>query len=111
MATKPSSNARRRQVFSIRGMPCRSCELLIEKKLRSLSGVTEVRASERRGEVEVFTHSHTPLPSLNGVQAALEGTPYTASLGTNHPIHERTNETARGGNRWFEVGGVLVLII
>lgn len=111
MVANTSSNARRRQVFSIRGMTCRSCELLIEKKLRSLPGVTEVRSSERRGEVELFTHSRAPLPSLNAVQAALEGTPYTATLDANHPIHERTHETIRGGNRWFEVGGALVLII
>ncbi|MEK7590916.1 MAG: sulfite exporter TauE/SafE family protein [Patescibacteria group bacterium] len=111
MATKKSSNTRRRQVFSVRGMTCRSCEIMIERKLRLIPGVTEVRVSERRGEAELFSRPDTPAPTWNAVAAALEGTPYTATLGANHPIHERTHETTRGGNRWFEVGGALVLLI
>lgn len=93
-------------------MTCRSCELLIERKLRSIPGVTEVRASERRGEAEVFSKSSLPLISLASVQAALEGTPYSARSGSaSTHVKERTDKTPSGLNHWFEVGGILILVI
>ena len=108
MKTNTASGGSHRQLFSIRGMTCRSCELLIEKKLRSLPGVTDVRASERRSEVEIFSAS--PL-TLSAVQTALKGTSYAAHPKGNHDTRVLNDASARNGNHWFEVGGMLVLVI
>ena len=98
-----------RQVFSIRGMTCRSCELLIERKLRSLPNVQDVRASERRSEVEIFSDAKLPAPNRDDIRQTLEGTPYTIVL----PGSSRATADipVSSGNRWFEVGAMLIVIL
>ncbi|MBI3332399.1 sulfite exporter TauE/SafE family protein [Candidatus Peregrinibacteria bacterium] len=99
---------RHRQVFPIRGMTCRSCELLIERKLKAIPGVTEVRASERRGEVEVFSRQELPPPSREAITEALQGTRYGVVLPGSSLV---ADIPVRGASRWFEVGAMLIVIL
>ncbi len=98
-----------RQLYGVRGMTCRSCELLIEQKLAEVAGVTDVRASERRGEVEIFSTKRIGLSTLRSV---LTDSPYTlqtlAPIAVVSPAPSAPEPT---GINWIEVGGMLVLVI
>jgi copper chaperone CopZ len=43
-----------KQVFDIKGMHCRSCELLIEENIAEVPGVRKVFASTKRAQVTVY---------------------------------------------------------
>ncbi|OGY90750.1 MAG: hypothetical protein A3B31_03770 [Candidatus Komeilibacteria bacterium RIFCSPLOWO2_01_FULL_53_11] len=43
-------------IVPIRGMHCKSCEILIEKHLKKIPGVTSVKAHQRAGKAEVVAH-------------------------------------------------------
>lgn len=107
-----------RQIFSVRGMTCRSCEIVLERKLKKVPGVFEVRASERRAEIEVFSRSELSPPPLETLQAALAGSHYVLHPREGNSVPIPTQEVedvaegeGRGMNHWFEVGGMLILIL
>lgn len=106
---KKSPKVEHRQVLVVRGMTCRSCEILVEHKLKTVPGVTEVRTSERRGEVEVISRGELPKPPLEALREALKGSSYRIA-----PKEEGRAavvvEDAPGWQHWFEVGGMLVLV-
>jgi len=60
--------------YRISGMHCRSCELLVAKHLRRVTGVTDVRVDHAAGEARV-THD-APLPH-DAVAAAVHDAGYT----------------------------------
>src|SRR3989344_4226568 len=43
-------------VVPIRGMHCKSCEILIEKNLKKIPGVTSVKAHQRAGRADVVAN-------------------------------------------------------
>lgn len=97
-----------RQVFSVAGMTCRSCELLLERRLRDVAGVREVHASERSGTVEIFSDPTLGSPRLEQLQHALHSTKYR--------LHRegsafRVSATAAENPDWSEVGGMILLIL
>ncbi len=89
-------------------MTCRSCELLLERRLADVPRVVEVRASERRGEVEIFGAKRITLTAL---REALSGTAYT--LHAVKPTKAVTEPSTAEGTTfaWLEVGGMLVLAL
>ncbi len=98
-----------RQLYTVRGMTCRSCELLIERHVGSVPDVTEVRASERRGEVEIFS---TKRITLGALRTALSGTQYTLqTLKPTNGIVVSAPPPTGAGVAWLEVGGMLVLAL
>ena len=105
--TSAKTTALRRQVFSVSGMTCRSCELLLERKLKDVPGVKEILASERRGTVEVLSDPRLHAPTLDALNKALRSTNYAlheeGSVQSVQEISEKPD--------WTEVGGMLVLII
>jgi len=57
-----------KQTYYVNGMHCSSCEILIEKKLRDLKEINDVKASVAKGQVDVEYNSDTlPIKSLNKV--------------------------------------------
>lgn len=50
------------QVYSVKGMHCASCEILIEKKLLGIEGVKSVEASTNKGIVVVEYQGEKPMP-------------------------------------------------
>src|SRR3989338_3077273 len=106
--SSPKTSTLRRQLFSVSGMTCRSCELLLEHKLKNVPGVKEVLASERRGMVEVLSDSKLHVPTLEALKRALHSTKYTLhEQGTAQSIQGISEEKPD----WTEVGGILVLIV
>ncbi|MDB4978645.1 MAG: hypothetical protein JWM56_831 [Candidatus Peribacteria bacterium] len=106
-----SSGARLiRQLFSVRGMTCRSCELLIEQNLQKVAGITDVRASERRAEVEVYS---TKKISLAALQKALAHTSYVLGTTRNHELTASAGNTTSPQSHLalIEVGGMLIFVL
>lgn len=46
--------------ISIRGMHCKSCEILVEKQLKGLCGVRHVKVSQSAGRAEIFYEGERP---------------------------------------------------
>ncbi len=58
--------------YYVKGMHCRSCEILIESKLKETFGVRQVKASTSKGTVEIISENNLPGESqLNKVFANL----------------------------------------
>lgn len=49
-----------RKKYFVKGMHCSSCELLIEKGIRKMAGVKEVKACKENGEVEISYAKRAP---------------------------------------------------
>lgn len=47
-----------KKIIPIKGMHCRSCELLIEDELSKLYGVTTVEVSQKKGEAIIMSNGH-----------------------------------------------------
>lgn len=81
---------------------------MIERKLSKSAGVSDVRASERRGEVVLISNARLKAPSLADLQDALAGTPYIlARQGDAASVTHASNDAPR----WYEAGGMLILLI
>lgn len=61
--------------FAVDGMHCRSCELIIERKLKKIPGVASVEASAPHGQVRLDCEDGTA-PSLHALNEALKGDGY-----------------------------------
>lgn len=57
LAHKSSLNSK---LISIKGMHCRSCEILIEEELLKIEGVHKVNVSEKKGVAEIFYRGEIP---------------------------------------------------
>lgn len=93
-------------MLSVKGMTCSSCEVLIERKLRKVPGVTHVRVSQTGGNAEIGCE---PGVSLEDLQNALAGEKYTlaaAGEGGSSSLF-----IAWDRERWAEIGSVAVIII
>ena len=58
-------------ILPIKGMHCRSCEMLIEEQLKEIPGVDDVRVSLKTKQAEVHTKHHVEKSLLeNAVRSA-----------------------------------------
>lgn len=62
------------KTFSIKGMHCRSCELLIEEELKALPGVERASVNHLKGQATIYFHGSSP--SEKSVAAAVRGAGY-----------------------------------
>ena len=62
-------------IIPIKGMHCKSCELLIEENLKQVSGVKKVESSHVSGRAKIWYEDAKP--SLNGISKAVENAGYT----------------------------------
>lgn len=68
--------------ISISGMHCASCEILIGKELKKISGVSDVQISHKTGIAHI-SYNNTP-PSQESIQKAVKNAGYT--LGSNKTL-------------------------
>ncbi len=110
MVKRPSakSSTLRRQVFTVTGMTCRSCELLIERRLKDVPGVVEVAVSERKGVVEVLSNPKLHAPDIDQLNQALQSTTYKLHAEGSSPSVV-SNDAQKPD--WTEVGGMFLLIL
>lgn len=77
MSMQPQKN-QIRQVISIPGMHCRSCEIMLTDEIEKLPGVTSVRASSKRKAVEI-TATTGDMPSDIEIAQAVKRVGYEVS--------------------------------
>src|SRR3989338_1748942 len=70
----------------IKGMHCRSCELLIEGELCSIEGIKKVEVSQKRGLAEVAYEGKL---NYEAVGSAIEGAGYSIGLPEKKPLFTR----------------------
>lgn len=88
--------------YTISGMTCTSCEVIIERKLKKLEGVTNVDVSHANGTCTVTTNKGTKM-SKEVIEEALQDTEYR--------LAKRAEQT----NPWnwkhlLKIGGVLLVV-
>ncbi len=90
--------------LKIQGMTCRSCEVLIERKLKALPGVIDANVSHRTGIASITAQSNN-LPSSEKIEAVIRKAGYT--LAGDEASKVTSNAESQ---RWFEIGGSLLII-
>jgi len=73
--------------YYVKGMHCRSCEILIEDKIKEIPGISQVSASTSRGSVSI-TSEHVP-PSESQLNKMFTDLGYTFS---STPIENNKNQ-------------------
>ena len=76
-----------KKIYTIQGMTCSSCEVLIERTLRKVPGVQRVTVRRSAEKVDIESATDVPLETL---QQALQGEKYTL-------LSENSSCKARGG--------------
>lgn len=74
----------------IRGMHCRSCEILIEDELKHVPGVSKVNVSAKKGLAEVF-HTQANIDS-HAISKAVQNAGYEVGRGEKRPWFTRDSE-------------------
>lgn len=99
--------------FKVNGMTCSSCEVIIERNLRKVSGVEKVKASKSKDSVDVECSDQVQVSEL---QAAVKDSGYNLSLqeSGNHGLgnHDSIpqNWFSKHKERFSEIGAVLVVM-
>ena len=100
--------------LKVGGMTCSSCEVIIERNLRKVSGVEKVKASKSKDSVDVECSDQVQVSEL---QAAVKDNGYTLSLSgsgdgaSRNEFANTNNWFSKNKDRFSEIGAVLVLII
>src|SRR3989338_3856937 len=94
--------------LKIHGMHCASCEVLIERKFKSVSGVEKVHVSHHNGKAELFCSTD---PNIHALDSLVKGDGYRVSLWENHHqvVHPETHK-----NTWkdyFQIGGIFLVLV
>jgi len=88
----------------IHGMHCKSCEVLIEQKLKKVAGVEKVHADHIGGKVDVVSSQELDLEQLNGLMKEYG---YTVSLwGDTKTTHVRTIKNS--ADDYFEMAWIFL---
>lgn len=93
--------------FNVDGMTCASCEVLLERKLKQVSGVEKVKASKAKDQVEVKCSETTELTQL---QNAVNEKGYRLNL-IEDSSKGYTKLINKDKTHWSQVGSVLVVMI
>ncbi len=92
--------------FFIRGMHCRSCELLTEEELSQVSGVSKVKTNFRTGAVEVSYEGKEP--SDEALREAVKRAGYEVGRGERPWISDDIAEWVKA---LFALGMVFILFV
>ena len=71
------------KTIPIKGMHCRSCEILIEDELMKIKGVQKVMVSEKRGVAEIYYKGHL---EQDRIQQAVCSAGYTIGKNEQKPL-------------------------
>ncbi|MBS3117040.1 sulfite exporter TauE/SafE family protein [Candidatus Woesearchaeota archaeon] len=96
--------------LAVKGMTCTSCEVLIERNLKKVPGVSDVKVSRAKEHAEVTCECEIPLSEL---QKAIAENGYTLSLkdesGETLPF-EKESYFSTHKKRFAEIGAMLLFI-
>src|SRR3989344_1369873 len=95
--------------LKIHGMHCASCEVLIERKFKKVSGVEKVYVNHASGKADLLCSREPDIRELNRL---VERDGYTVSL-----WHDRNNTTVRAAihkntaDDYIQMGGIFLMIV
>jgi len=94
--------------FKIHGMHCASCEVLIERKFKKISGVEKIRVSHHNGKAELFCSTD---PNIHELDSMVKGDGYRVSSWQNHHLvsHPEVHKNTR--KDYFQMGGIFLVIV
>lgn len=93
--------------LKVHGTHCASCEVLIERTFKKLSGVEKVHVSYGSGKAEIFASRDIPLRELQG---ALSGENYSiARWEDRHSAGTTAHRNSLG--HYFEIGGAFLALV
>lgn len=90
--------------MTIEGMHCAACEVLVERRLRQVEGVSAVHVNAATGRAKL---RYTEKPALDQLQAALNGTEYSIAIRSSN---KTTNQDYWETGRAFLVIVVIYLV-
>ncbi len=91
----------------IKGMHCKSCEVLLEKEIRKIKGIEINHISHKKGEIEIEHHDSLPLP-IKSIRHAV------SQLGYQVVSTEEEKKVKLHKNTWedyFQIGAIALLVI
>ena len=92
--------------LKVQGMTCSSCEVLLERNLRKVSGVEKVKVNRAKEQAEVECADHVQVEEL---QNAIKDKKYT--LTEDSAQNNSSSFILKNKERYSEIGAVLVVII
>src|SRR3989344_5705462 len=92
--------------LKVQGMTCSSCEVLLERNLRKVSGVEKVKVNRAKEQAEVECADHVQVEEL---QNAIKDKKY--NLTEDSAQNNSSSFILKNKERYSEIGAVLVLII
>lgn len=72
----------------VKGMHCRSCELLIEEKLKEIEHIIEVNVSHRLGEASIH-HHEANTPDMQAIKRAIAAAGYEVGTPDKLPLFSK----------------------
>lgn len=94
-------------------MTCQSCELLLERKLKTVPGVLHVSVHHRKGLAQI-TASATALPSFEQLETVIREAGYRITaeqeIVTARQDCRLKDEPDAADRKWLEIGGALIII-
>lgn len=103
MAKKPSKHLHAE--IRIAGMTCGSCELMLEKKLKAVSGILDVDVNHRAGIARITARADQ-LPSADAIAAVIHNAGYSLAVESSPTI----SSVAPDQKKWMEIGACLLMI-
>lgn len=100
-----SSSHERFATVCIGGMTCPSCELLLEKRLKAVPGITHVDVDHKTGVARITAEARA-LPSLERISSVIEKAGYRV-IDEGAPSVSTVSPDKR---KWLEIGGSLLII-
>ncbi len=91
---------------SIQGMTCASCELLLERKLKTVPGVLAVSVSHKTG-IATITADADHLPSEHQISSAIRKAGYSLADDDMPTVSSIPSDK----QKWMEIGASLIIII
>jgi len=94
--------------LKIHGMHCASCEVLIERKFKNVSGVEKVHVSHHNGKAELFCSSD---PNIHELDSMVKGDGYRVSPWQNHHLVTHPEVHKNTWKDYFQMGGIFLVIV
>ena len=90
-------------IIPIRGMHCKSCEILVEEQLTGIKGIKKAVVNHRKDIAEIYYHGKSP--DLNAINEAIEKAGYTVGK------EEKKGWFSKNKDDYRELGTAAMLLV
>ena len=99
--------------LKVKGMTCSSCEIIIERSLKQVAGVKEVKVNRAKEQVSIKSSKEVSLENLQDAlrEKGYNLLPVDISSNSQKKSHSKDYIVIKNGKRYAEVGAVLIFMI